>query len=117
MNRKGFTLIEMLGCLALLLVVLLIGVYITRDTLSTSLSILNDVSSKEIYDAAKLYVMEYKTTWTNIGDNEYTCLTVGQLVDSGYFASQEVNKNDFVKVVRMPKTKVIESVEILEVCE
>ena len=43
MNRKGFTLIEFLGCMALLGVILAIGLYVTRGTLATALSTLTDV--------------------------------------------------------------------------
>ena len=92
MNRKGFSLIELMACLALLGIVLCIGLYVTRGTLSTALSTITGVTVNEIYDAAELYVVENSTKWINDGE-EYTCLTVNDLVDSGYFDDEEINKN------------------------
>ena len=119
MNRKGFTLVELLACLVLLGVILGIGLYVTKDTLSTSLSTLNDVSTSQIYSAAKLYVIENSTSWINVDDEEYTCLTVNELVDDGYFEESEVStyQDNIIKVIREPKTKVINSVKLVDVCE
>ena len=52
MNRKGFTLIEFLGCMAILGVVLALGLYVTRGTLSTTLSTLTEISENEVYETA-----------------------------------------------------------------
>ena len=119
MNRKGFGLIELIGCLALLGLILGIGLYVTRDTLSTSLSTLTDVSVKQIKDAAVTYVTELKLSWINSNDEEYTCVTVEELIDAGYFHNDDVisYKDNFVKVFRNSKTRVIENVEILNECE
>lgn len=118
MNRKGFSLIELLGCLLLLGIILCIGLYSTRGTLATALSTLTDVSKNEIYDAAKMYVLEYDANWIDDGE-EYTCLTVKQLVDSGYFDDDEVTiyKDSKIKIVRDTKNKVISSVKMVDVCE
>ena len=58
MNNKGFTLVELLGCLVLLGFVLGIGLYSARGTLSTTLTTLDQVSENEIYDSAEIYLME-----------------------------------------------------------
>ena len=63
MNSRGFTLIELLACLALLGVILGIGLFVTRDTLSTSLTTLTDVSERELYNTVEMYVLENKVTW------------------------------------------------------
>ena len=119
MNSKGFTLIELLACLALLGLVLAIGLFVTRDTLATSLSVLTNVTHSQIYDATYSYVLENKITWTNVNGEEYTCLTVKDLVDEGYFDSDEVTtyKNDMIRVVREPKTKVIDRIRLVDECE
>ena len=117
MNRKGFTLIELLGSFALLGLILCIGLYTTRGTLATSLSILTDVSRNEIYAAAETYVIENQTNWINNGE-EYTCLTVKNLVDAGFFEEGEVRtyQNDMIRIVREPKTKVINSIRLVDSC-
>ena len=118
MGRKGFTLIELIGCLALMGIILCIGITATKDSLAISLSSLTDVSESQIYNAAELYVLENKTKWINDG-SEYTCLTVINLVDAGYFDDGEVTtyKNKFIKMIRDPKTRVISSKEIVDECE
>lgn len=118
MNRKGFTLIELLGCLVLLGVVLCIGLYTTRGTLSTTLSTLTDVSENQIYKVTETYILENRITWINDGE-EYTCVSVADLVDMGYFEENDISnyKNDFVKVVRNSKTKVINSFKLVNICE
>ena len=78
MNNKGFSLIELLGCLCLLTIFLLIGLYSAKDTLATTFSILNGVSENQIYSAARMYVVEKQVTWSS-GDNEYVCITVDEL--------------------------------------
>ena len=119
MNRKGFTLVEMLGCLVLLALVLGIGLYSARGTLATSLSTLTSVSENEIYDASRIYILENSTTWININNDEYTCFMVNALVDKGYFEYNDVSeyRNDFIKIVREPGTKVIQSIKIVDSCE
>ena len=118
MDRKGFTLIEMLGCLAILCLVLCIGFFVTKDTLATTLSTLTDVSENQITEAASLYILENKTVWNNDGE-EYVCLTVQDLVDKGYFDRNEVlsYKNKKIKIVRNSTTKVIDSVSLIDSCE
>ena len=119
MNRKGFTLIELLLCLALLGFVLCIGLYFTKDTLSTSLSTLMNVSKTQIYNASRSYVLENGVSWVHEDGIEYVCLTVEQLVDKGYFEDDEVAsyRNDKVKVVRNSKTRTINSIELVDICE
>lgn len=119
MDRKGFTLIELLACLALLGIILGIGLFVTRDTLSTSLSTLMDVSTNQVYDAATTYVMENGVSWINALGDEYTCVDIDTLVDNGYFEESEVNEyyDNFVKVMRDAKTKVVNNVRLVDVCE
>ena len=118
MNRKGFTLVELLGSLVLLGVVLCIGLYSIRGTLATSLSSLTEVSKSEIYDAARTYVMENGVTWINDSE-EYTCLEVVTLVDYGYFSWNEVKfyEGSKIKLVRDPISKVITNTSMVDKCE
>ena len=118
MNNKGFSLIELLGCILLMGVVLCIGLYSTRGTLGRTFSVLTKVSENEIYDTSEMYILENDVKW-NDGDIEYTCLTVKDLVDKGYFDSMEVSEyiDKEIKVIRDNVTKVISSVNIVDVCE
>ena len=117
MNRKGFSLIELLGCLAIMGIILCIGLYSAKGTLATTLSTLDDISDNEIYNAAKTYILENKITWIN-DEIEHTCITISALVDSGYFKENEViaYKDKSVKIIREPITKVITNTTIVEEC-
>ena len=101
MNRKGFTLIEMLGCMLIMAIILGIGLYSARGTLATSLSTLTNISENEIYSASKIYVLENGVNWINDG-TEYTCITIDNLVEKGYFDEDEVlsYKDEIIKIER-----------------
>ena len=118
MNNKGFSLIELLGSLVILGVILGIGLYSARGTLSTSLTIFDQVSENEIYDAAEIYLLENGGRWTNNGE-EYTCVSVSSLVDMGYFEYDEVTnyRDKYVRVVRDSITRVISNRELVDFCE
>lgn len=118
MNNKGFSLIELLGSLIILGVILGIGLYTARGTLATTVSILNNVSENEIYDASKLYVVENSVEWID-NVEEYACLTVLELVDAGYFDNNEVDfyKNNKIKLIRDKNTKVINDIKLVDICE
>lgn len=117
MDRKGFSLVELLACIALLGVILGIGLYSAKGTLSTTLSTLNGVSTDSIYSASKSYVLENGVTWYH-QDIEYTCVKIDDLVDAGYFDMAEVTsyKDNTVKLVRDPITKTITSVSLVDTC-
>lgn len=117
MNNKGFSLVELLGCLALLAIIFCIGLYSAKGTLSTTLTTVSNVSENEIYDAVEAYILENKITWINTSE-EYTCVTINDLVDLGYFDSEEVEeyKDKKIKVVRNSNTKVISNINLVDVC-
>ena len=118
LNNKGFSLIELLGSIALLGLILCIGLYNARGTLSTSLTTLKSVSEYEIKDTAEIYVIENPVNWINDGE-EWSCITIKNLVDKGYFEDNEVTsyKNKKIKIVRNSKSKVITNVKIIDTCE
>ena len=118
MNNKGFTLIELLGCFVLVAIVFGVGIYFTSGTLSTALTTVDMVSENEIYSASKTYVLENNTRWKIENDLEYACVSIFDLVESGYFESEEVSEyvSDFAKVFRNNNTKVIDNVKIVKEC-
>jgi len=118
MNNKGFTLVELLGCLVIIALILGIGLYTTRGTLSTAKTSLDSVSENEIYDASKMYAVENLVVWSE-GDNQYACVAIENLVNMGYFSETEMTsyKDKFVKLVRDANTKVVNDAFIVDVCE
>jgi len=115
MNRKGFSLIELLACMALLGLILSIGLYLSKDTLSMAATSLNGITDNEIFDSAQIYVVEENVLW----NDGYTCVMVSELVDNGYFDSNEVaDINDkVIKLTRNEKTKVITNVYYVDECK
>lgn len=114
MNNKGFTLIEMLACVALLAFVFTLGLIASRDTLATSLSQTTSISDNQIRDAASLYAIEVNKNWTN----GTACVTVKELVDYGYLDSDRVSSkiNRIVEITRDTKTKAITSIDYVDEC-
>jgi len=118
MNNKGFTLIELLGCFVLIAIVFGVGLYFTGGTLSTALTTADMVSKNEIYETSKTYILENHVNWKIDNDLEYTCVRISDLVELGYFKSEEVSEyiNDFTKVFRNIDTKVIDEVVMVKEC-
>lgn len=118
LNNKGFTLFELLISLVLLGVILGVGFYLARGTLATTMDTINSVSEREVLDAAEMYVLENSVSWNNDG-NDYVCLSVLELVDMGYFDSDEVSlyKDKEIRLVRNSISKVIDTINLVDVCE
>jgi prepilin-type N-terminal cleavage/methylation domain-containing protein len=114
MNNKGFSLIELLGCLLILSLVLFIGVVVTRRTLATSLTQLRVVSDNEIFDAARTYALE-----TSNYKNDKVCVSVKTLILEGYLddTNDEDIKEMLVQVSRDKLTKTIEIIRYVDKCE
>ncbi len=115
MNNKGFTLIELLGSIAILGIVLMMGIYASRDTVATSLTTFRNVRDNEVFTAARNYV---------VGENislkkGYACVYVRDLIDYGYLenTNDEEVVNKLVKVSRNNVTKVINQVKYVNICE
>jgi len=116
MNRRGFTLIEMLACIGLLGLVLGFSLLVNKGTLSTSMTQMDMVSENEVFDAALVYVVESGVTWI---DNSYTCILVRELADYGYFKEDEIEdiKNKIIKVTRDSNTLVVDKVQFVDNCK
>lgn len=114
MNNKGFTLIEMLACVALLAFVLTLGIIASRDTLATSLSQTAVISNNQVKEAARLYAIEMNKKWTN----GTTCVTVRELVDYGYLDNNKVSDeiDNIIEITRDIKTKTIISIDYVDKC-
>ena len=114
MNRQGFTLIEMLACLALLGIVLGVGLVSSRGTLSTSLTQFRSISDSEVFEAARTYAVSENITF----NNGYACVIVSELIDLGYleYTNDEDIRERIVQINKNDSTKVIESIKYTQVC-
>ena len=116
MNNKGFTLVELLLCLAMFGIILVIGLCASRDMLKTSLVSLRPVGDDEVFRAATSYVNENKDVFNG---KLYTCVTVKDLVDFGYLddTNDYELKTKIVKLKRNNVTKRIYNVEYVNDCD
>ena len=111
-NRNGFTLVELLASLVIIAILFGIVIHLFRGTYASTMTQIDNVSDNQIYNAAKVYVIE-----TNAFNSmNYACVTIKELVDYGYLSNVE-NTDRLIKIVRNNQTKVIEEITYVDVCE
>ena len=114
MRRKnGFTLVELLSTVVILGVVLSVTVYIVMKNINKAKDNAESITYNNIKDISKIYTDEVASYW-NIKDNyEYSCVSLGDMIEIGYFDEDTINENDKlskeakIKVVRDKDSKVI----------
>lgn len=118
MNNKGFTLVELLVWLLLVGIIFGLGFGLIRGTRSTALTDIDKIGENEIYNTAKIYVLENNVNWNIEDSNVYSCVGINDMISNGYFELEEVKKyqNQFVKVIKNNDTKVIIDLQILKEC-
>ena len=112
-DNKGFTLIEVLAVLVILSIAIMAVFGLFRGTFSMADNDMNKINDNNIFEAAKLYVME---NGNNFNDNGYVCVNISDLVSYGYL-KMDSYENKIIKVSRNNTTMVINSVEYVTVCE
>ena len=118
MNNKGFTLVELIACLVIVVLIFGFGFGMIRGTRSSILTTIDKINENELINAAKMYVIENNVNWINENDNVYSCVSIDSMVSNGYFKLEEVSdyNNQFVKVIKNNATGVITDLIILEEC-
>ena len=114
MNKKGFTLTELLVGLAIIGILSVTLVYIVKGTLSTSMTQLSEINDNEVYEAAKMYAIENNA----FKDNDSICILVSTLVDNGYLDNNIADelKAKIVKITRNSTNKTIEEIKYVLLC-
>lgn len=111
---RGFTLIEMLGCLAILGIVLSLGVMASKETVSTSLTQFRSISDNEVYEAARAYALE---NGNSFNDSGISCVNVNDLVLMGYLdKTNDVELLDRYVELRRNEDYVITKITFVDVC-
>lgn len=94
-KKNGFTLVELLAIIAILSIIVTIVVYSVRGIFDNSKKKSFQTTINNIQTTAGDYVLENfdKINWKDgeDGDYQYQCITVQNLIDSGYF------KNDILE--------------------
>ena len=119
LNNKGFTLIELLAVITVLAIVSTISIYVMLDVVGKAKEKSYKVTINNVKNAAIDYLKENSNDifFISSGDNEYQCITVGNLIDTGYFDKNvlkspvngidTVKATDYIYLERDKNTKAI----------
>ena len=112
-KKNGFTLVELLSTVVILGVVLSVTVYIVMKNINKSKEDAELITYNNIKNAAKVYNDEVASYWNTKDNYEYSCISLGDMIENGFFDEDTINKNDKlsketkIKVVRDKDSKVI----------
>ena len=121
MNRKGFTLVELLATIVVLVLIFGITIYIALQVINKSKQNTYKVTTHEVEKNASSYLSENSGRLFYITDDEgkyeYQCLTVENLIDYGYLNNdvtkslidehQNVDPSDYIYIERDINTKAV----------
>lgn len=116
LNRKGFTLIELLATITILAVVSSITIVVINVIVNKAKENAQKLTIDNIEKQAANYIKEEmnQNIWTANGNLEYQCITIQNLIDTGYLKQSDIEKNKdiisskmYIEVIRNKKTKVI----------
>ena len=106
--KKGFTLTELLAIVAIIAILAILVVPNVLKTYSNNKGSLSDVQKNQIKSATEIYISDYcinpisndvscgfNTSIDNNGFIKVTggSITLGLLIDNGYFSSREISSN------------------------
>ena len=90
-NNKGFTLIELLATVSVLSLIMVIVIYISVNVINKTKEKGYQITISNIEDISGEYVLENdsRILWIqdSLTDYEYQCVSVQDLIDTGYFKS------------------------------
>ena len=112
MNRRGFTLVELLATVAVIAVVFITAALILKDTLAAPVEDINKISDNSVYEAARSFALETGMSFNRSG---FACVTTKELADYGYLKAGDVS-DKIIKIVRNNQTKVIDSISYVSEC-
>ena len=92
-NKKGFTLVELLGVLVVLSVILMIAYPLVTSYITQTKQKAYDTQMEIMLSNLKSHVNEYKE-WLPINDGEYVIITLGQLKAEGVVENSIINPLD-----------------------
>lgn len=123
MNKKGFTLVELLAIIVILGLVTGIAITVILTVLSNAKDKSIELTKRNIREQSEKYIYEgfSNSNWKRSNSNEeYKCVTVQDLIDVGYYKQSIIEENkdlikptDTIKIVRDANTKAIISKTIL----
>ena len=121
LNRKGFTLVELLVTIVIVGLVVGLSVFGIVKLVGDAESKTSTISIKNMLEAARIYSAEAdSSSWKKNVDNEAFCVTIGELMNNGLLdKNASINggykKEDYVIVKRNNITLAIESEKMIAI--
>lgn len=119
-KKKGFTLIEVLGVIALLAVISSVGIVTYSNYKERVEKKANDISIKSIITSTLSYYNENKLEKiSSDGEYNYYCITINQLINTGYLKENDIKNvkgiatSNYVKLTENINNKTIDKKEIV----
>ena len=112
-KKNGFTLVELLSTIVILGIVFSIAIYLVVKNINDAKDNTELITYNNIKSAAKVYNDEVASYWNVKDDYEYSCISLGNMIEIGYFDENIINKSDkfskgtMIKVIRDKDSKVI----------
>lgn len=112
MNKKGFTLIEIIGVITVLALILIVAVpTLTRTLKRNEQSKYNNYIDNLKIAAESYLVNQLKEGQIFEADKDYTYVSLGDLIDAGYVKESITNPSNDGKLSRDAKVKVIKELD------
>ena len=111
MNRKGYSIVELLAILIVVGLVVGLSYTMLRGTFSSTDSQMDKVNDSEILDSARVYALENGS----FNSQGYVCVRLKDLIDYGYI-KVDAFEDKLIKVIRNNFTMVIDKVEYVYNC-
>ena len=112
-KKNGFTLVELLSTIVILGIIVSITVYLVMKNINSAKEDTKLIAYNNIKTVARSYTDEVSSYWNTSGDYEYSCISLGNMIELGYFNEDTINKYDdlnngtMIKIVRDKDSKVI----------
>ena len=96
-NNQGFTLIELLAVISVLSLIVTVVIYVSLNVIDNAKENSYQVTINNVIGDVNSYVLENKDNrdWNTVSmtDYEYQCVTVQNLIDSGYLGGDVLSSN------------------------
>ena len=112
-NKRGFTLVELLSVVVILGIITSITILLIMNNINKSRENTKLITYNNIKKMAATYNDEVSAYWNTKDNYEYSCLSLGNMIELGYFDENIINENNglnrdtMMKVVRDKDSKVI----------
>ena len=112
-KKNGFTLVELLSTVVILAVVFSITVYLVVKNIGKAKDDATLINYTNIKNIAKVYTDEVSSYWNVKDSYECSCISLGNMIEIGYFDEKVIDENDkltkdtMLKVIRDKDSKVI----------